>query len=109
MPVKAYAVTHVGKVRQINEDAYYLPEDGERFAAVADGMGGHQAGEVASAIAIREIHRRDPRKNPLRGGSEGGRAPRQPRHLRGGRAGPVQARHGYHADGRFGTTTTTST
>jgi protein phosphatase len=42
-------------VRPVNEDAYYLPEDGERFAAVADGMGGHQAGEVASAIAIREF------------------------------------------------------
>ncbi len=53
--MKAFAVTHVGKVRQINEDAYYLPKNGEGFAAVADGMGGHQAGEVASAIAIREF------------------------------------------------------
>lgn len=50
--MKVYAITDVGRVRPINEDSHYLPKAGERFCAVADGMGGHNAGEVASALAI---------------------------------------------------------
>ncbi len=53
--MKAYGVTDIGKLRKINEDFYYLPEASERFIAVADGMGGHAAGEVASFMAIREL------------------------------------------------------
>ena len=51
--MKVFVQTDVGRVRPINEDSYYLPREGERFCAIADGMGGHNAGEIASAMAVR--------------------------------------------------------
>ena len=47
--VRSGAATHVGRVRDHNEDS--LLSDGLVFA-VADGMGGHAAGEVASSLAV---------------------------------------------------------
>lgn len=54
--VKAYAKSDIGKVREINQDSYYITED--QFANIhlyilADGMGGCNAGDIASKLAIK--------------------------------------------------------
>ena len=54
MQVKSAGVTHVGRQRQHNEDSF-LVEDAAKLYLVADGMGGHAAGEIASRIAVDSI------------------------------------------------------
>ncbi len=58
--MRAYYQTDPGKVRSHNEDSVTIVENrnNEYLVVVADGMGGHKAGEVASSLAVNELSRR---------------------------------------------------
>ena len=53
MKVSVGAATDIGQVREGNEDSYLIVEP---LYAVADGMGGHRGGEVASSLALETVH-----------------------------------------------------
>src|SRR5436190_21415563 len=57
--IEVSAATDVGRRRDHNEDALstFKLDDGWTICIVADGMGGHLAGEVASALAIEVLER----------------------------------------------------
>lgn len=46
--------THVGKVRANNEDSVYINKE-SKILMIADGMGGHNGGEIASKLAVEVI------------------------------------------------------
>lgn len=62
--IRFFAATDVGRVREHNEDNFLVDKKLQLFI-VADGMGGHAAGEVASALAVRTIHEEIKRERQL--------------------------------------------
>lgn len=52
--INAYAKSDKGKVREMNQDYYYIskPTDDVQIYILADGMGGYNGGEIASKLAV---------------------------------------------------------
>lgn len=59
MPWRSHGITHTGSVRNTNEDAFTERPDAGLWA-VADGMGGHNAGDVASRMIIDALDEIEP-------------------------------------------------
>lgn len=62
--LRGAGVTHSGLIRDQNEDSMLLRPDAGVFG-VADGLGGHNAGEVASAMALEVLDRQCDRRLPV--------------------------------------------
>lgn len=68
--IDAFALTDVGKVRKNNEDALLVLSQAQCYV-VSDGMGGGKAGEVASAMMVKEIENAFARKTDIPAEREG--------------------------------------
>src|SRR5438067_13718821 len=54
LKLQSVARSDVGRKRHINEDAYFR-DDSRGFYVVADGVGGHNKGEIASREAVEQL------------------------------------------------------
>ena len=72
--MRAASRTHIGNVRASNQDALIVVPGKYGLYGVADGMGGHKAGDVASQMAVRvlsqELEKKKPSEALLRSGIE---------------------------------------
>lgn len=55
MQIRSAGKSDVGRVREQNEDSYLIVEEAGLYV-VADGMGGHLGGQMASKIAVKTVH-----------------------------------------------------
>lgn len=71
--LRSYALTDIGRKRQLNQDYIYLTENPignlPNLFIVADGMGGHKAGDYASDLAVKTVTQEvetSPEKSPVK-------------------------------------------
>ncbi len=66
-PVKIHSLSHLGLIRANNEDRFFMKEYGSEsiFLVIADGMGGHAAGEKAAQIAVDTMAAFDPNRRRI--------------------------------------------
>ena len=69
--IEAYGYSHIGKVRKNNEDSFLDMKD-FGFFAVSDGMGGGNAGEIASQIIVSHMKSALENASDIPGEREGG-------------------------------------
>ncbi|MBR0277806.1 MAG: Stp1/IreP family PP2C-type Ser/Thr phosphatase [Clostridia bacterium] len=60
-----YGDSNKGLIRPTNQDAYYIDEN-NGWVVVADGMGGHKGGEIASSITVNKIKESMKKNNDLK-------------------------------------------